>query len=222
MMNWPISYILKAFFLLLYHQMAWIYDAVASIVSVGLWSKWVQTSYPYIQGPRVLEIGHGPGHLQIALLKQGFEIFGIDESRQMGRIAKAKIENSSAQWKNNHGYAQSGSLSRALAQTLPFPPAAFNTIVSTFPTLYIFEAATIQSIYRVLCPGGRLVIVLSGEITGRSPLHRLAAFLFRLTGESDLPVGDFETPFTTAGFRLESQWINLETSRVLLLLAEKP
>lgn len=55
--------ILKTFFYLLYHRFAWAYDFVATSVSVGMWDEWVFSVLPALEGPIVLELGHGPGHL---------------------------------------------------------------------------------------------------------------------------------------------------------------
>ena len=72
-MRWLISRVkrlrtafMRAFFAGLYTQMAWTYDLVAAVVSVGMWTSWVRSTLTYLNGPQVLELGHGPGHLQIA------------------------------------------------------------------------------------------------------------------------------------------------------------
>ncbi|MCL4560291.1 MAG: methyltransferase domain-containing protein [Chloroflexi bacterium] len=222
MMDRPLSYILKVFFHYLYHGWAWTYDIVAATVSVGLWKRWVLSVLPQLQGPRVLEIGHGPGHLLVALLEQGWEVAGIDESRQMGRLARRRIGRTLGHSSKDAAYAHEPELARALAQALPFASAAFDSVVSTFPTRYIFEPAALRSIYRVLCPGGILVVGLTGWITGRSLPQRLAALLFRVTGESDLPLAAIQAPFISNGFKPETRWVDLGTSRVLLILAHKP
>ena len=56
--------LLRFFFYLLYHSFAFAYDLVAASVSLGRWKDWVLSVVPFIEGNRVLEIGHGPGHLQ--------------------------------------------------------------------------------------------------------------------------------------------------------------
>ena len=78
---------LNTFFHLLYHQFAWTYDWVAAIVSLGRWKDWISATLPYLDGPLVLEIGHGPGHLQVALQAKGIQAVGLDASAQMGRQA---------------------------------------------------------------------------------------------------------------------------------------
>ena len=70
---------LRLFFRLLYHQLAFTYDLVAASVSFNRWKDWVMSVVPFIEGKRILEIGHGPGHLQRLLLSLGLIAVGIDE-----------------------------------------------------------------------------------------------------------------------------------------------
>ncbi|MFN2198120.1 MAG: hypothetical protein ACK2UW_18520, partial [Anaerolineales bacterium] len=67
-----LSTFLRWFFRHLYTDLAWSYDYVASTVSLGLWNEWVLSVLTDMIRPPILEIGHGPGHLQAALsqLKQ--------------------------------------------------------------------------------------------------------------------------------------------------------
>src|SRR6185503_9483228 len=116
--------LLRLFFRLLYHQLAFVYDLVAASVSFHRWQDWVMSVVPFIEGNRILEIGHGPGHLQRILLSREQITVAIDESAQMGYLAKC----------NTDGLAR---LTRGLAQHLPFPNETFDTIVSTFPADYI-------------------------------------------------------------------------------------
>ena len=79
-----VLFLLRSFFFVLYHQFAWTYDLVAATVSLGRWKDWVRSALPYLSG-RVLEIGFGPGYLQLSLFELGIPAFGLDESRQMAR-----------------------------------------------------------------------------------------------------------------------------------------
>jgi ubiquinone/menaquinone biosynthesis C-methylase UbiE len=62
---------MRVFFHLLYHPFAFTYDLVAAVVSFGHWKDWGMTVLPFIEGTRILELGHGPGHLQRACLRTG-------------------------------------------------------------------------------------------------------------------------------------------------------
>src|SRR5258705_9904453 len=98
---------LRFFFHHFYHAFAWTYDSVAALVSIGRWQAWVLTALPRVDGPRVLEIGHGPGHLQQALCRKGLQVFGLDESRQMGRMAYSRLKRAGLPIRLSCGYAQS-------------------------------------------------------------------------------------------------------------------
>ena len=124
--------LLRLFFKLLYHQFAFAYDLVAATVSVGQWKNWVSSILPFITGTRILEIGHGPGHLQRLLLSRGLVAVAIDESAPMGLLAK----------RNTAGKV---TLARALAQGLPFADASFDTVIATFPAEYINDPLTLAT-----------------------------------------------------------------------------
>jgi len=205
---------LRAFFRLLYHSFAWSYDAVAWMVSLGRWHTWVDSVIPFIQGSRVLEVGHGPGHLQVNLGRKGLPAFGLDESRQMGRQAFFRLNK-----------FMRPKLTRGRAENLPFQAESFETIVSTFPTEYIMLPATLNEISRVLEPGGKLVVLLAAWFAGRGWIERAAAFLFKITGQVPSAKNQYQyllQPFLVAGFIARLEWINLHSSRLLLIIAEKP
>src|SRR5689334_8751413 len=122
---------MRVFFHLLYHPFAFTYDLVAAVVSFGQWKNLGRSILPFISGTRILELGHGPGHLQRFLLHRNLTLFAIDESAQMGRLAKHRI-----------GLAQK--LTRGLAQSLPYQNESFDCVISTFPTEYIFSAETLS------------------------------------------------------------------------------
>jgi len=210
-----IQFILRPIFYLLYHQFAWVYDRVAAVISLGHWNEWVYAILPYIQGPRVLELGHGPGHLQLFLHERGFQTFGLDESRQMSREAARRLRKKGA----------SVNLSRGLAQSLPFANVVFHSVALTFPSEYIFDPRTLTEIHRVLMPGGRLVVLPIAWITGKRPLERLVAWLFRLTGEAPGKPGklnpELKSRFARAGFEVRKETVQLESSMLLFILARK-
>lgn len=209
---------MRFFFYHFYHDFAWSYDFVATVVSIGRWDEWVKTALPYVQGSPILEIGHGPGHLQGTLRDENGFVVGLDESPQMGQLASKRL--------NRAGFTEIN-LTRGVSQALPFPTDTFSTVVSTFPAEYIFDAQTQSEVYRVLCNGGHFVVTPAAWIVGRATLDRMAAWLFRITGQS--PSSPIEVirervvkPFQESGFLVKAELIEKKSSVVLLVLAEKP
>ena len=215
---------LRIFFRLLYHQFAFTYDLVAATVSLGRWKKWVLSVLPFVQGQRILEIGHGPGHLQRALLERDLLVFGIDESTQMGRLARHNLRRYLSK-STRSDYAQI-KLTRGISQHLPFPSESFDTIVSTFPSEYIFDPKTLDEAQRVLAENGRFIILPGASILGRGILDRAMAFLFRITGETPPDLEEIlhertKQPFATSGFHVEIHELNIKSSMVFISLATK-
>ena len=205
---------IRLFFRLLYHSFAWMYDGVAATVSVGRWQRWVLAAAGQATGPRVLELGFGPGHLQAELCRRGIAAWGLDESWQMATQASSRLR------KLGH----SPRLARGLAQTLPFPTEQFDQVVATFPTLYILDPHTLAEIQRVLRPGGRLVVLMAAWITGRSLLDRLMAQVFRVTGEApdeNLEIAKVIEPYQTAGFQASARFVKQPGSRLMFIIASK-
>ena len=208
--------LLRFFFYHFYHAFAWSYDLVSAGVSVGRWRDWVLTALPYLDGPRVLELGHGPGHLQAAMRKKGWLVLGVDESRQMGRLAALRLTR----------LGLPVALTRSEAQSLPFGADCFDNLAATFPTEYIFDRRTLDEVYRVLRPGGKLVVVPTAFIGGENVADRAAAWLFRITRQGSAITeelkGRIKVPFTAAGFEVRVETVQKRSSLVLVIVAEKP
>ena len=196
------------FFHLLYHSFAFTYDLVAATVSFGDWKNWVYRILPFIKGTRLLELGHGPGHLQRLLLNRGLVAAAIDESTQMGRIAKRRL-------------GSSHRLTRGLTRSLPYQSGIFDTIISTFPTSYIFQEETLSEVQRCLSDGGRLVVLLAAF-----PKNGFLKWLYRVTGESQAETTESiktrsQQPFRDSGFYTEVEIVEVKSSRLLIIVAEK-
>lgn len=200
--------LLRIFFKLLYHQFAFAYDLVAASVSFNRWKDWVMSVIPLIEGNRILEIGHGPGHLHRVLLDRGLFAVGIDESAQMGYLAKRRADGSAR-------------LARGLAQHLPFPNESFDTVISTFPADYITDPRTLTEVKRCLSNGGRFIVLPVAW-----PKNPFLDWLFRVTGESpsealELVKTKFREPFVRSGFKTEVQTLDVKSSMLLIILAKK-
>ncbi len=211
-----LSRFLHWFFHLLYHQLAWMYDFVAWVVSLGNWKLWIYQVIPFLQGNYILELGHGPGHLQKKLLGKNPHTFGIDASPQMGSLAHQKLQ--------HHKKVFYGKLARARAQALPFSLQTFNTIVATFPSEYIFDPQTAGEISRTLKTDGKLVILLSVLPSGKTPAHLLIKWLFNITGQTPLPetaLKQYLKPFEQNGFEVHINFIELPGGRLLIVTASR-
>ena len=204
--------LLRLFFHLLYHQFAWTYDWVAAIVSIGRWNDWVMATLPFILGPRVLEIGYGPGHLQVAMRRNGLLPYGVDASWQMSRFACLRLSECCFEPLIINGYAQ----------FISFSSKSFNSVIITFPTRDIFSPASLSEIYRVLKPGGKLAALPSAWIKGTRWCDKLAAWLFRATGQTSDWDESYILPFITANFEVKIELVELNSSQILLILATKP
>ncbi|MBE7535261.1 MAG: methyltransferase domain-containing protein [Anaerolineales bacterium] len=199
---------LKHFFYALYHQFAFLYDFVAAAVSFNRWKDWTREILPLIEGTRILELGFGPGHLQRLLRQDGWFAVGIDESSQMTRLAR----------RNTDGNAN---LTRGLAQCLPFQSEAFDTIISTFPSEYIFDPRTLAEARRCLMGKGRLIVLLAAM-----PKSRALKWLYKITGESpseaeEIVKKKLQEPFVKANFETEILIRDTQSSRLLIVTARK-
>ncbi len=163
-------------FRLLYNELAFTYDLVSRVVSLGQWRCWQRASLKYLNiGPDeyVLELAHGTGNLQVDLHQAGIRSIGLDFSPYMGRIAQRKI--------TQHKFDIS--LIQATALQLPFESSRFPAIISTFPTPFIFELQTLSEIHRVLKNDGILIIVINGQFNRTGFLQKLLEWLYRITGQ---------------------------------------
>jgi hypothetical protein len=131
----------------------------------------------------------------------------------MSRLAFARLRRAGLPVRLVIGYAQMAC----------FPSAAFEQVVATFPSNYIFDPACPREIWRLLVPGGRLVIIPAAWNTGHKPCQRFLAGALRWIGWGRLPTQQaWVEPLQQAGFSADRQIIDLPDSQVLLILADKP
>jgi ubiquinone/menaquinone biosynthesis C-methylase UbiE len=199
---------MRVFFDLLYHPFAFTYDLVAAVVSFGKWNDWVRSVIPFASGTRILELGHGPGHLQLELTTRGFDSVAMDESAPMARIAKRRL-------------GSSQKLARAIAQKMPFASETFDTVISTFPSEYIFDPQTLTETHRVLRSRGRFIVMPVAF-----PTSGFLKWLYKVTGESPAALDEnlkekISAHFIQAGFSVEIKTVEAKFSNLLIILADK-
>jgi ubiquinone/menaquinone biosynthesis C-methylase UbiE len=201
-------------FRLLYNEMAWSYDSVSWVVSLGEWRAWGRSALRHLNAPpgaRVLELAHGTGHMQIALKSAGYIPIGCDLSRAMGRIAARRLR--------RHGIVPN--LVRGYAQQLPFPADSFAAIICTFPTEFIVDPNVIAETYRALQPGGRLVFVPSGSLTGRGVAQSTLEAAYRVTGQRGTWPSAIWERFSAAGYTVTETIEPCSRSVAFVVIAEK-
>jgi ubiquinone/menaquinone biosynthesis C-methylase UbiE len=140
----------------LYNELAWAYEAVASLVSLGRWQGWRLRALDALgEAPgRVLELGFGTGALLVAMAARGWWPVGLEPSPAMQRVAARRLRRARVDARHGHSPVRL----RGHAQALPFRDGSFDAAVATFPTEYIMSVETLREVHRVLCPRGCLVI----------------------------------------------------------------
>ena len=129
----------------------YLYRFASTVPFAGQWRTWQRLVLPRLRGKDVLEIGCGLGDLLADMLDAGYNCHAVESSPQMVAAARETLQKRAA-----------GSPSLIIlgqAQGLSFSSASFDTVVSTFPSDYIYEPDTIAEIARVLRPGGRLIVI---------------------------------------------------------------
>lgn len=206
--------LVKFGFRLLYNEMAFTYDGVAWLASLGQWRNWQRTALDHLNakpGETVLELAHGTGNTQLDLHAHGYKRLGLDLSAHMGRLATRKL--------NRHHLP--APLVRGDAQTLPFASASVDAVVSTFPTPFITEQTTLDEIARVLKPNRRLVIVANGVLVSGGIMRDALETAYQVTGQRTAWPNELAQRFATAGFTLESVQQRCPMSIAQLFIATK-
>jgi len=136
----------------------------------GRYDEWYQTTagrfvdriekeaiFSYLEphaGMSVLDIGCGTGNYSLALAREGLKVTGVDISPAMLASARAKAE--------AEGLAVE--FLQADAGQLPFPDNCFDGVLSVSALEFLPDlAAALRESYRVLKPGGRLVVGVIGR-----------------------------------------------------------
>jgi len=121
---------------------------------------------PRLHGHDVLELGCGLGDLLADMIEAGYACRAVEYSPQMAKAARDILR--------RRKLGDDALVIQGSARVLPFSDASFDTVVSTFPSEYIYDPDTIAEVERVLRPGGRLVVVEGANLL---PVGLLQPFL---------------------------------------------
>jgi len=168
-----------------YSRFAVTYDWAIKLLPV--WKTWLRRAMPHIEGPRVLEVSFGTGWL-LTQYAGRFETHGIDLNEVMLGVARRNLERAGL----------NAELRTANVEALPYPDDYFNTIVNTMAfTGYPDGARAMSELRRVLCPGGRLVMIDVNYPGNGNRLGTALANLWRRTGDL---IRDMHHLFAEFGF----------------------
>ena len=189
----------------LYGELAWTYDWVSWLVSLGHWDRWRKMALDDLVGQRVLEVGFGTGALLLEMADRGLQVVGLELSDAMQRITARKLRRRRLEVPRVRGSIEAA----------PLAGGRFDSIVCTFPADFIVNPASLREVARLLRTpdtetgdaGGRLIVV--GMVVWRdSPLWRWAMrFVFGGQGEAsedsarEDPLDRFRRLVAAAGLR---------------------
>ena len=144
----------------------YLYRFASTVPFAGQWRAWQRLVLTRIHGHDVLELGCGLGDLLADMAEAGHACLAVEQSPQMVAAARETLQRRKLDEK---AWVIQGS-----AQHLPFSNASFDTVVSTFPSEYIYDPNTIAEVERVLRPAGRLIVVEGANLL---PVGFLQPFL---------------------------------------------
>ncbi len=143
-----------------------LYRFASTVPFAGQWRVWQRLVLPRLHGHDVLELGCGLGDLLADMSEAGYACLAVEHSPQMVEAARGTLQRRKLSTK--------ASVIQGSAQHLPFSNAAFDTVVSTFPSEYVYDPDTLSEVERVLRPGGRLIVVEGANLL---PIGFLQPFL---------------------------------------------
>jgi len=156
------------------------------------WGGRLKKAVPYIHGDCVLEVSFGTGYLMSHYGKSCGEIVGLDQSEDMRRHATDRLA----------ARGVKATLVLGDAQALPFSDASFDCLVNTDAfSLYSDREQAMREFFRVLKPGGRMVLM---EINPPKEGDAGTAMGLWLTRVLKMPmIPDLAGIVTRNGFELE-------------------
>jgi ubiquinone/menaquinone biosynthesis C-methylase UbiE len=173
------------------------YDMAVNVTTLGQARRLreMTVDHALIQpGDSVLDVGCGTGEVTLrAKMRAGKagQVFGIDPTPEMITVARNKAARKGLEIDFRIG----------VIEWLPFSDSSINVVTSSLMMHHLPENLKIRGlaeIYRVLKPGGRLLIADFMRPTGSFPNHLFIAFTRHQGLESGIE--DLQRPLKDAGF----------------------
>lgn len=141
-----------------FHSVAAKYDVMNDVMSLGihrLWKRFTISCSGVRRGQRVLDLAGGTGDLTAKfsrLVGETGEVVLADINDSMLKVGREKLR--------NIGIIGNVSYVQANAEALPFPDNSFDCITIAFGLRNVTDKdKALRSMYRVLKPGGRLLVL---------------------------------------------------------------
>ena len=143
-----------------FHSVASKYDLMNDLMSFGIhrvWKRYTIEASGVRRNQRVLDLAGGTGDLTAKfsrLVGENGEVVLADINDSMLKMGREKLR--------DHGIVGNVSYVQANAEELPFPDDYFDCITISFGLRNVTDKAkALRSMFRVLKPGGRLLVLNS-------------------------------------------------------------
>jgi len=185
------------------------FTGLYNFLLAAFWGRRHRKALPHIRGPRVLEVSFGMGYL-LSLYAGKYETTGLDYNPRYVELARRRLE--AANLKAN--------LVEGDAHALPFADASFETLINTDAfTLFQDPQKAMSEFYRVLVPGGRLILMEYDYPAQSNPMGKFVMYWARSVMK--MRYIDFRSLLSSVGFTFEDH--NVGGSGVLhMFVAVKP